>query len=325
MHAAWYSRNGPARDVLIVGELPTPEPGPGEVRVKLHVSGVNPSDVKSRMGRPLIADRIIPHSDGAGVIDQVGEGVSSERVGQRVWVWNGQWKRPFGTAAQYIVLAQSQAVPLSDSVSFEVGACLAIPVLTAIQAIRLAGNLKERTVLVTGAGNVVGHYVAQLATREGATVIGTVGSSERRDLARASGVAHAINYKLEDVAQRVLALTDQRGVDVIIDMDLSSTSKLLSAGVLSPHGWLIGYGSNTVDDIGLNFRALLWRSLGLKFFLVYEMPTVDREASIAMLNTLLDTNQLTHVIGQTFVLEDIAKAHQAVESGQVVGNILVTL
>lgn len=325
MKAAWYSKNGEARDVLVVGDLPDPLPGPGEVRVRLAVSGVNPSDVKSRRTRPLNAEKIIPHSDGAGVIDQVGAGVSKARVGERVWVWNGQWQRPFGTACEFITLPQDQAVALPEGVDFATGACLGIPALTAVQAVRLAGPLDGRTVLVTGAGNAVGHYVVQLAARQGARVIGTVGSAQRGANAKASGAHELINYKTDDVAQRVRALTDGRGADVIVDMDFSTTAKLLEQGALRPHGQLVGYGSNNPGEVAVNFRSLLWGSLGLKFFLVYDLAAEDRRLCIEELTRLLQARALRHQVGQTFALNDIAAAHEAVESGKVIGNVLLTV
>lgn len=325
MKAAWYANNGKAREVLVLGELPDPVPGPGEVRVKLATSGVNPSDVKSRMGRPLIADKIVPHSDGAGVIDQVGPGVAASRVGERVWLWNGQWKRPFGTASEYITLPQDQAVLLPAGVDFAAGACFGIPALTAVQAIRLAGPLKGRTVLVTGAGNAVGHYITQLAVLQGARVIGTAGAAARVQHARDAGASEIINYKTEPVAQRVQELTQGQGVDVILDMDFSSTARLLDQGALKPHGQLVCYGSNDMGELAVNFRTLLWGSLGLKFFLVYELSAEDRREAIKTLTALLEARQLTHKIGQTFPLKDIAAAHEAVEGGQVVGNVVLTL
>jgi NADPH:quinone reductase len=325
MKAAWYSRNGEARDVLVLGELPDPVPGPGDVRVKLATSGINPSDVKSRRARPLNAEKVVPHSDGAGVIDMVGKGVPESRVGERVWVWNGQWKRPFGTACELIVLPQEQAVPLPAGVDFAAGACFGIPALTAIQAIRLTGSLQGRTVLVTGAGNAVGHYVTQLAAMQGARVIGTTGSSARAEQARASGAHELINYRTEPVAQRILDLTQGQGVDVILDMDFSTTSKLLEKGALKAHGQLVGYGSNDPGDIAVNFRSLLWGSIGLKFFLVYDLSAGDRWICIKALTELLEANRLRHKVGQTFPLSEIAAAHEAVESGQVVGNVVLML
>jgi NADPH:quinone reductase len=324
MQAAWYSRNGPAREVLVVGDLPRPVPQAGEVLVELHTSGVNPSDVKSRVGRPVEVDRIVPHSDGAGVIVEVGEGVPRERVGERVWVWNGQWQRPLGTAAEYIALPQQQAVALPSNVSFEAGACFGIPLLTAVQAVRLAGDLQDRTVLVTGGGSAVGHYIVQLARRRGATVLATAGSSKRRDHARAAGAAHVIDYKSEDVAQRVKELTSGSGADAVIDMDFSSTARLLPYGALKPHGRFVCYGSNQ-REVQLDFRALLWGSLQLCFFVVYDLQPRDREAALVELNTLLADDALAHSIGVVLPLQDIAAAHELVQAGTCVGNVVLQI
>lgn len=322
MKAAWYERNGAARDVLVVGEIPTPEPGPGEVRVRLSVSGANPSDVKSRMRRPLAWPRIVPHSDGAGVIDAVGEGVAQARVGERVWVWNGQWKRPLGTAAEYIALPAEQAVPLDDNTDFAAGACMGIPGLTATKAVRLAEPCKGKTILVTGAAAAVGHYVTQIATRRGARVIGTA-SAARAAHARDAGAAEVIDYRADDVAARVKELTGGRGVDAIIDMDFSSTAKLLPQGVLAPHGRFICYGSNVADDVPLNFPAMLWGNLKLQMFVVYELTAEDRAATIAELQALLREGRLKHTIGARYRLDAIADAHEAVEGGKVIGNVVI--
>jgi len=325
MRAAWYSKNGAARDVLVVGELPTPTPGAGEVRVKLATSGVNPSDVKSRTGRPLGAERIVPHSDGAGIIDAVGDGVPSTRIGQRVWVWNGQWQRPMGTAAQYIVLADQQAVMLPDSIDFAAAACLGIPAMTAFQAVRLLGDIAGKTLLVIGASSAVGHYAAQFAVMRGAKVFGTVGSAEKAEHALAAGVETAINYKTEAVAQRVKDLTAGRGVNAIVDMDFSTTTQLLGNGGLAPHGTLVSYGSNAYGDIPVPFRALLWSSLTLRFFLVYDLTPDDRRAVIDGLNQVLAGGALRHTIGARFALDEVAAAHEVVEAGKLVGNVVVDL
>ena len=164
MYAAWYEMNGAAADVMKLGELPDPEPGPGEVRVRLRASAVNPSDVKGRAGsRKIMWERIVPNSDSAGVIDRVGPGVDASRVGQRVWTYNAQWERPYGTSAQYVALPATLAVPLEDELSFEQGACLGIPVMTAHRCLFADGPIAGRTVLVTGGAGVVGHYAIQLA------------------------------------------------------------------------------------------------------------------------------------------------------------------
>src|SRR5262245_55555947 len=170
MRAAYYEKNGPARDVLSLGEIDTPKPGPGEVRVRLVASGINPSDVKSREGRTrkIAFPRVIPHSDGAGTIDAVGDGVAASRVGERVWTWNGQWKRAFGTCAEHIVLPAALAVKLPAHIAFDAGACLGIPAMTAYHAVAVAGD--ARTVLVSGGAGGVGHYAIQFAKARGATV-----------------------------------------------------------------------------------------------------------------------------------------------------------
>jgi NADPH2:quinone reductase len=324
MKAAWYENNGEARDVLMVGEMPTPEPGPGEVRVRLSTSGVNPSDVKSRMRRPLIAPRIVPHSDGAGIIDAVGAGVDAARIGERVWTWNGQWKRPFGTAAEYIVLPTAQAVRLPDDIDFGAGACLGIPVLTAVHAVRLAEAAPGRTILVTGAASSVGNHATRIAARRGARVIGTA-SLGRADHARAAGASDVIDYLREDVAARVGELTGGKGVDAIVDMDLSSTARLLPGGVLAPHGRLVCYGSNVAGDIPISFPAFLWGSLTLQVFVVYELLPEERDAALRDLAALLENGDLDHAIGARFPLDQIAAAHEAVEGGKVIGNVVIDI
>jgi NADPH:quinone reductase len=325
MRAAWYSRNGAAREVLTVGELPTPEPGPGELRVRLATSGVNPSDVTSRQGRPLGGDLIVPHSDGAGVVDAVGEGVEAARMGRRVWVWNGQWQRPLGTAAEFIVLPATQAVPLPDRADFAGGACLGIPAMTAWHAVQRCGELRGRTLLVIGAASAVGHYAAQLAVAAGACVLGTAGSPAKAAHARAAGVETVIDYKREPVTQRVKDLTGGRGVDAVIDMDFSTTADWLAEGLVAPHGVLVGYGSNVYTDIVIPFRQLLFASLSLHFFLVYDLAPADRQAAVDGLTRLLGEGRLVHAIGGRWPLADIAAAHEAVEGGALIGNVVVDI
>jgi NADPH:quinone reductase len=323
MKAGWYERNGPAREVLTVGELPTPQPAPGEVRVRIAASGVNPSDVKSRRGRPMIAPLIVPHSDGAGVIDAVGEGVDKARVGERVWTWNGQWKRPMGTAAEFIALPSAQAVKLPDDVDFADAACFGIPLLTAIEAVSRAGPVDGRTVLVTGAASAVGHYATQILRSRGARVIGTA-SDRRAHHARAAGAAEVVDYRAEDAAERIRALTDGRGADAVIDMDLSSTVGLVSKGALASHGTFVCYGSNA-PEVPLTFMDFLFRCITLKFFVVYELTAEERRAALAELDALLEGGTLSHTIGARFPLERIADAHEAVEGGQVIGNVVLDI
>ncbi|GLS34327.1 NADPH2:quinone reductase [Mesorhizobium albiziae] len=324
MNAAWYEKNGAAREVLTVGELPTPQPGPGDVLVRVHVSGVNPSDVKSRKGRPLPGLKVVPHSDGAGIVEAVGEGVPQSRIGERVWLWNGQWKRAFGTAAEYIALPSRQAVKLPDSVDFATAACLGIPGLTAMHAVNLLAPIEGKTVLVTGAASAVGHAVTQIATARGAKVIGTA-SGDKIAHAKAAGASAIIDYKSEDVAARVLELTGGKGTDAIIDMDFSTTVRLLPGGVLAAHGKYVGYGSNIPGDNSVPFGDLLFRSLTLQFFVVYELQAEERARAIADLHGMLEQGTLVHTIGARFSLEETAAAHETVEAGRVIGNVVIDL
>ena len=324
--AAWYEKNGAARDVMVLGSLPLKAPGAGEVCVRLAASGVNPSDVKSRRAKPLTDPWVVPHSDGAGTIEAVGAGVSAQLVGQRVWVWNAQWQRAHGTASEAIVLPQDQAVKLPDNIDFAAGACMGIPGLTAVQAVHLAGDesLRGKKVLVTGASSAVGHYITQMVTQYGGQVIGTVGSEQKAAHAKAAGAVETIFYKTESVLERLKAFSGGRGVDVIIDMDFATASQWVTQGGLARHGQLVGYGSNVVGDIPLTFRPLLFNSIGLKFFLVYDLLSADRTWCVNRLNELLGAGQLQHTIGARFSLDQIVQAHEAVEAGQL-GNVVIDL
>jgi len=322
MKAAYYERNGPAREVLRVGEIETPRAGAGEVRVKLAASGVNPSDVKSRQGstRKIAFPRVIPHSDGAGVIDDVGTGVPKSRIGERVWVWNGQWKRAFGTAAEFIVVPTAQAVTLPGNVSFEGGACLGIPAMTAIHAVILADAANDTTLLVSGGAGAVSQYVIQFAKTKGATVITTVSSSQKAKAAREAGADHVIDYKHENVGERVMEITDKRGVDVAIEMDLTANAKLIP-NTLRPKGSVIVYGTGAEAVLPAAF--CLVNSIRLQFFLVYELDATERERALAAINDTLKTDALLNRIAQpTFSLADTVAAHEAVERGTI-GNVIV--
>lgn len=324
MQAAWYEHNGPARDVLRVGEQPVIEPNPGELRVRVMFSGVNPSDVKARAGSRLVRDGlVIPHSDGAGIVRAVGEGVSTDRLGERVWLWNAQYRRPFGTAAEYVTLPADQAVPLPQGTSFEVGACLGIPALTAWRAVELADLEPGQTVLVVGGASAVGFYAAQLARERGARVLATVGTRAKARFLHETGFTTTILYKEEAVAERVLAETGGVGVDAIIDMDLSRTFGLVDQGVLAPHGRYVCYGSNDRGRVSLDYAAWLPRSLSLHFFLVYELTPAQRRRVLDGVLALLRRGRLVHHIGARFPLADIVAAHEAVEHGTVFGKVLV--
>jgi NADPH:quinone reductase len=325
MRAAFYEANGSAREVLRVAEVETPRPGRGEVRVRLLASGVNPSDVKSRAGltRKIAFPRVIPHSDGAGEIDAVGEGVSPARVGERVWVWNGQWRRPFGTAAEAIVLPSEQAVPLPADITMAAGACLGIPAYTGYQAVLLTGARQGSTVLVAAGAGAVGHYAIQFAKQRKATVISTVSSPAKAEIARRAGADHVVDYKRENVGERIMAITGNRGVDAVIEVDLAANARLLP-NVLAPNGVVAIYGSGA-PEASIPFQFLLQNSITLKFFLVYLMPPEERARATADITRMLESGELIHNVAQTFDLGDIVAAHEAVEAGQALGNIVVRI
>jgi NADPH2:quinone reductase len=325
MQAITYTRFGAAQDVLQLEELPETFPGPGEVRVRLAFSGVNPSDVKSRAGRPGL-DRppfpsITPHSDGAGTIAAVGEGVDSSRVGQRVWIWNGQWQRPRGTAATEITLPAEQAVPLPDGVDFETGANLGIPGLTACHAVFGAGPVKDQTILIHGGAGTVGHLAVQLARWGGAKVLSTA-SPRDFDRVRAAGAAAVFDYGDNDLAAQILAANDSAPVDQIVEVELGQNI-VLDAEVIAPNGRLAAYGSAKDMEPRLPFFPLLFKAVTLDIILVYLLRKQERDAAIGLLHDALEQNALNCPTERIFPLAQTAQAHEAVETGQRSGAILV--
>jgi len=323
MRAAYYEKNGPARDVLSLGEVDTPKPGPGEVRVRLRTSGVNPSDVKSREGRTrkIAFPRVIPHSDGAGDIDAVGQGVPQSRVGERVWTWNGQWKRAFGTCAEYIVLPASLAVKLPDQVSYEAGACLGIPAMTAYHAVAETGSAK--TILVSGGAGGVGHYAIQFAKARGATVITTVSSDAKAKLARSAGADHTIDYKRENVGERVMAITNKAGVDAVVEMDFSGNAKLMPS-ILHPRGKIVVYG-NASAEATIPTQFFLTNAITIQYIFVYELTQAERDAAVGAINRMLEAKTLLNNVALTLPLKDIVAAHETVEQGKALGNVVVAM
>ena len=325
MQAAYYEQNGAARDVLKLGEVDTPRPGPGEVRVRLATSGVNPSDVKARSGatRKIAYPRVIPHSDGAGVIDQVGAGVSASRVGERVWVWNAQWLRAFGTCAQYVALPSEQAVRLPDATGFDAGACLGIPAMTAYHAVATSGAAPGMTVLIAGGAGAVGHYAVQFAKAAGAKVIATISSPEKAAMARAAGADHTIDYRRENVGGRVMAITASKGVDAVIELDFAANAKLIPS-VLRPRGVVVIYGTGAAEH-GIPSMFFLRNAIELKYIYVYELTPSERTAAVSAITRGLEAGHLINNLGARFPLTEIVAAHEAVEGGKVHGNVVVEI
>jgi len=326
MRAAFYEKMGPAREVLQVADLPDPLPQSGEVRVRIHASGVNPSDVKMRVGTGSAANpfpRIIPHSDGAGIIDMVGAGVPQARIGERVWVWNARWNRPFGTAAEFVTLPAIQAVPLPDGTDFAAGACFGIPALTAWQAVETDGGVARGDwVLVNGGAGAVGHYAVQMAHAKGARVIATVSSAAKAAHAKAAGAEFVIDRRQEDVAARIKHITEDKGVARAIEVDFSGNIAWLP-DVMADYGLIAIYGSSQREAM-VGFGPSILRNIGYRFFIVYNQPAAMRARAVAALSDMLRGNQLQHSIAASYALTDIAAAHEAVEGGTVMGNVVVT-
>jgi NADPH2:quinone reductase len=323
MRAAWYEKNGPAAEVLQLGDLPIPEPGPGEVRVRVVVSGLNPTDVKSRAGsRPMGFPRVVPHQDGAGIVEAVGPGVPASRVGERVWLYTVQWQRPWGTAAEFTIVPGVRAVRLPPNTGFAEGACLGIPAITAHRCLFADGPIDGQTVLVTGGAGAVGHYGVQLAKWAGARVIATVSSREKAVLAMEAGADHVVNYRSGDPATEILELTGGAGVDRIVDVDFGG-NLAVSVKVVKVNGVVAAYASAGDTQPKLPYAAIMAKNVTLRPVLIYTMPERAKDEAARDVLDRVEAGRLLHNIGARFSLDRIVEAHQAQESGKITGNIVV--
>src|SRR4030088_3539714 len=325
MKAVWYERTGAAPDVLTYGYMPTPVAGPGEVRVRLEASGVNPADVGRRGGgyRAMEYPRVIPNSDGAGIVDQVGDGVTRLKLGQRVWLFNGQRNgRAFGTAAEYIALAEHLVTPLPDDVSFAAGGALGIPRLSAWCGAFGDGPIAGQTVLVTGGAGAVGHYAVQLAKWGGARAIATVSSSFKAEQARLAGADLVIDYKTEDVVARAMAFTGQRGVNRFVDVDfggnIATTLKLTAM-----NSTIAIYATNGNRSPVVPMRELMERCVTLRALFLFALPQPMFAAAQADVSKWLAAAPRIHNIAAQFALSETAQAHLAVEKGDKLGTVVV--
>ena len=325
MKAVWYERTGAAPDVLTFGDMPTPMAGPGEVRVRLEASGVNPADVGRRAGsyRALEFSRVIPNSDGAGIVDQLGDGVTRLSVGQRVWLFNGQRNgRAFGTAAEYIALAEHLVTPLPDNVSFAAGATLGIPCMTAWSCLFGDGPIAGQTVLVTGGAGAVGHYAVQLAKWGGARVIATVSSAFKAEQARLAGADLVIDYKTEDVIAKTMAFTERRGVNRVVDVDfggnIATTLKMMAM-----NSTLAVYATNGNRSPVVPMRELMERCVALRALVLFALPPPLLAAAQADISKWLAAGTRIHNVAAQFALSETAQAHLAVEKGGKLGTVIV--
>ena len=326
MQAAWYAAIGSAEEVLHVGEVDDPSPLAGEVLVEIKTSGVNPSDVKTRAGArgELQFPRIIPHSDGGGIIIKVGEGVSEDRVGERVWIWNGAFGRAHGTCAEQMALPSSQAIAMSENVSFETAACLGIPAATAYYGVFSDGSVEDQTILITGGAGSVGNLGIQLAKWSGADVISTVSSDDKATVAKAAGADLVVNYKTGNVIEAVNDFTKGQGVDRILEVEFGGNLSV-SEQVIKNNGVIAAYGSVAEANPSLPFYNLMFKGVKLNTYLIYIVSEKDRADINKGITSALSDNVLTPIIAESFNLSEIINAHQSLEEGSVIGNVVINI
>ena len=324
MRAAWYEKQGPAREVLVVGEMPDPRPAAGEVRIRIAASGINPGDIKKRQdsfGIGMAYPRVIPHSDGAGRVDQVGEGVPSDWVGRAVWCYGAQSYRPFGTAAEFTVVPLDHVAPLPENVSPEQGACLGIPGITAHRAVNVGGDVAGRTVVVQGAGGAVGMCAVQLARHSGARVIGTVRSSSEEPAARSAG-AHEMFLNDETLTERVKVLAPD-GVDHIVEVAFGANIDV-DVEMLKMGGSIGAYATDNATP-KMPFWLMVFKNIRVYFLGSDDFPAEAKVAATQDLNDALQTGWPGFEIGERIPLAEIARAHEMAEHPVRRGRVVVTV
>ena len=327
MRAAWFESFGKAADVLQFGELETSTAGPGEVLVRIYTSGVNPSDVKKRAGsfpNLLDAGLVIPNSDGAGVIEAVGNGVDASRIGERVWLYQAQFARQQGTAAEYVAIDASRAARLPENASFEVGACLGIPAMTAHRAVFADGDVDGQTILITGGAGRVGYYAVQWASQAGATVIATASNDADKAACEGAGAHHVINHRDDDVVGAIMVASGGNPIDRVVDVEFGA-NLAVSVAVLKVGGIIATYSSTQVQEPRLPFFQMMYKDLTIHTIIVYAMPEPAKQHAIADIDKALVANTLQHRIAETMPLHEIARANEVIENGSIRGAVVLTL
>jgi NADPH2:quinone reductase len=327
LKAVWFESFGSAREVLTEGELDTPQPGPGEVLVRLATSGVNPSDVKKRAGSmPGLLDdgRVIPHSDGAGVVEALGDGVTDLRPGQRVWVYQAQHGRRFGTAAECVCLEERRVVPLPDQASFEVGACLGIPAMTAHRCVFADGPVSEKSVLVTGGAGRVGHYAIQWAAAAGAAVVATASNPDDAQACMQAGARAVINHREPGWSGAALNANSGRKFDRVIDVEFGNNLEQV-LDLIRVSGTIATYSSSQNMQPVLPFYRMMFMDLTIRLVIVYDMPEWAKREAIEDITEALEANRLIHRVSRVFPLSGIAESQELIESGGVRGCVVVKL
>jgi len=327
MKIAYYEKLGHATDVLKIAKGKRPKPGAGEVLVRVKVSGLNQTDIKARTGfsTGLPFPRIIPHQDGAGIIEEVGEGTNINRIGERVWIYEAQFGRAEGTAAEYIVVPCKNAVYLPDNVSFEIGASLGIPALTAYCCLFADGELDGRKVLIHGGGGVVGNAAILLAKSAGAWVATTVLNVEQGKVAKDAGADLVLHRFDDDIVEIITKETNSKGVDRIVDVSLVSNLDV-NIACLSQGGVISAYATPDADTaVVIPLLKAMKRGCVFRFVYIYHVMEKEKLKAISEVNRILSLGSYSPKIGKKFKLENIAEAHEALESGKIIGKILLTI
>lgn len=325
MNAAWYTRQGKPTEVMQFGEQPTPHAGAGEVRVHLHASGVNPADSNRTVGRTYAMEGplIIPDSDASGIVDEVGAGVDATWLKRRVWLYNGQrGGRLLGTAAEFIALNVDLVSALPGNTSFEEGACLGIPCMTAHRCVTLGGDIKGKTVLVTGGAGAVGHYAVQWAKRFGARVIATVSTAEKAAHALTAGADFTVNYRNQDVVARIRDITANAGVHHVVDVDFGGNLTTTMA-LVANNGSIVYYATKGNVTPMLTAPELMRKNLSVHGVLLNGAPHAARKRAQLDIVQWLNEGGMQHTVSAVFPLARTGEAHEAVESGTKRGTVVV--
>ncbi|WP_372802443.1 NADPH:quinone reductase [Paracoccus seriniphilus] len=332
MKAIVNIQRGRATETLHLVEIDRPEPAAGEVRVALRTSGVNPSDCKLRSGvqGPMVADRVVVHNDGAGVIEAVGSGVDPSRVGQRVWLYNvnrsadGTSQGVRGTAAEQVCVPVELAAELPEGIGFDAGACLGVPAMTAHRALFWAGPLRDKTVMVTGGAGAVGHMAVQMAAAAGARVLATVSSDQKAEIARQAGAEIVLNYRQGDLAEQILSVLGERSIDHLVDVDFAAHVDILPR-IMRSGGNVGAYATASNLTPAFPFYPLAMTNIAIHPVFVYALLQAQKDQAISEINTFLREGKLKPLIAERFALAEAAAAHEAIESGRLIGNAILEI
>ena len=327
MRAVWYNKFGPAEDVLETGDYQTPEPARGDVKVRINASGVNPSDTKKRVGaNPALLNNgpVIPNSDGSGKIVALGKGVNNRNIGERVWIYNAQFGRQEGTSAQFVCIPSNQAVWMPDNASYEIGAMMGIPAMTAHRCVCADGSVDGQILLVTGGAGRVGYYATQWAKYFGATVIATGSSSKSVEHCKQAGADFVVGHPSNKTATEILEFTSGRKVDRIVDGDFGVNLPSV-LDVLKTNGVIATYSSMTNMNPVIPFVRMMFMDITIRMVLVYAMPGEAKQQAIEDITDMLTGGNFDHRVAATFPLEQSAKAHNEIERGDNYGSVIITI